>query len=92
MLENVANQAVSAIENARLYENIQKVYLSTIEVLASDTMLFEQLRMQFYNITALRLQTDYVNSAGQGLQLDIGTDSFSERVHHVEGVFVAIKE
>jgi putative nucleotidyltransferase with HDIG domain len=35
MLENVANQAVSAIENARLYENIQKVYLSTIEVLAT---------------------------------------------------------
>ncbi len=34
-LENVANQAVSAIENARLYENIQKVYLSTIEVLAT---------------------------------------------------------
>ncbi|MFZ5950430.1 MAG: HD domain-containing phosphohydrolase [Candidatus Rifleibacteriota bacterium] len=34
MLENMANQAVSAIENARLYENIQKVYLSTIEVLA----------------------------------------------------------
>lgn len=35
MLENMANQAVSAIENARLYENIQKVYLSTIEVLAT---------------------------------------------------------
>lgn len=35
MLGNVANQAVSAIENARLYENIQKVYLSTIEVLAT---------------------------------------------------------
>lgn len=34
-LENVANQAVSAIENARLYENIQKIYLSTIEVLAT---------------------------------------------------------
>ncbi|NCB38579.1 MAG: HD domain-containing protein [Erysipelotrichia bacterium] len=34
-LENVANQAVSAIENARLYENIQKVYISTIEVLAT---------------------------------------------------------
>ena len=35
MLENMANQAVSSIENARLYENIQKVYLSTIEVLAT---------------------------------------------------------
>lgn len=35
MLESVANQAVSAIENAWLYENIQKVYLSTIEVLAT---------------------------------------------------------
>jgi HD-GYP domain-containing protein (c-di-GMP phosphodiesterase class II) len=34
-LVNVANQAVSAIENARLYENIQKIYLSTIEVLAT---------------------------------------------------------
>lgn len=35
MLENMANQAVSSIENARLYENIQKVYLATIEVLAT---------------------------------------------------------
>lgn len=35
MLANVANQAVSAIENARLYENIQQVYISTIEVLAT---------------------------------------------------------
>lgn len=34
-LKAVATQAVSAIENARLYENIQKVYLSTIEVLAT---------------------------------------------------------
>ena len=34
-LTNVANQAVAAIENARLYENIQKIYLSTIEVLAT---------------------------------------------------------
>jgi len=35
ILEALANQAVSAIDNARLYENIQKVYLSTIEVLAT---------------------------------------------------------
>ena len=35
ILEAVANQAVSAIDNARLYENIQKVYLSTVEVLAT---------------------------------------------------------
>ncbi len=35
ILEAVANQAVSAIDNARLYENIQKVYLATIEVLAT---------------------------------------------------------
>lgn len=35
MLEAVANQAVSAIDNARLYDNIQKVYLATIEVLAT---------------------------------------------------------
>ncbi len=34
-LKAVATQAVSAIENARLYANIQKVYLSTIEVLAT---------------------------------------------------------
>ncbi len=34
-LKAVATQAVSAIENARLYENIQKIYLSTIEVLAT---------------------------------------------------------
>ena len=34
-LENVANQASTAIENSRLYENIQEVYLSTIEVLAT---------------------------------------------------------
>jgi len=35
ILEAVGNQAVSAIDNARLYENIQKVYLATIEVLAT---------------------------------------------------------
>lgn len=35
ILEAVANQAVSAIDNARLYENIQKVYLATVEVLAT---------------------------------------------------------
>lgn len=35
ILEAIANQAVSAIDNARLYENIQKMYLSTIEVLAT---------------------------------------------------------
>lgn len=35
ILEALANQAVSAIDNARLYENIQKVYLATIEVLAT---------------------------------------------------------
>ncbi|HNW34421.1 MAG TPA: HD domain-containing protein [Candidatus Ozemobacteraceae bacterium] len=35
ILEALGNQAVSAIDNARLYENIQKVYLATIEVLAT---------------------------------------------------------
>ncbi|MBF0407136.1 MAG: GAF domain-containing protein [Candidatus Riflebacteria bacterium] len=42
MLQAVANQAVSAIDNARLYENIaglykyiQNVYLSTVDVLAT---------------------------------------------------------
>ncbi len=35
ILDAIANQAVSAIDNAKLYENIQKVYLSTIEVLAT---------------------------------------------------------
>lgn len=35
ILEAVGNQAVSAIDNARLYQNIQKVYISTIEVLAT---------------------------------------------------------
>ncbi|HNV68452.1 MAG TPA: HD domain-containing protein, partial [Candidatus Ozemobacteraceae bacterium] len=35
ILEAVANQAVSALDNARLYENIQRVYLSTVEVLAT---------------------------------------------------------
>lgn len=35
ILEAVANQAVSALDNARLYENIQKVYLATVEVLAT---------------------------------------------------------
>ncbi|MFZ2955798.1 MAG: HD domain-containing phosphohydrolase [Candidatus Ozemobacteraceae bacterium] len=35
ILGAVANQAVSALDNARLYENIQKVYLATVEVLAT---------------------------------------------------------
>ncbi|MBF0501633.1 MAG: GAF domain-containing protein [Candidatus Riflebacteria bacterium] len=35
ILEAVANQAVSALDNARLYDNIQKVYLATVEVLAT---------------------------------------------------------
>ncbi|MBF0545185.1 MAG: GAF domain-containing protein [Candidatus Riflebacteria bacterium] len=35
MLQAVANQAVSAIDNARLYENIQNVYLATVDVLAT---------------------------------------------------------
>lgn len=35
LLEAVSNQSVSALDNARLYENIQKVYLATVEVLAT---------------------------------------------------------
>ena len=35
ILEAIANQAVSSLDNARLYENIQRVYLSTVEVLAT---------------------------------------------------------
>ena len=35
ILGAVANQAVSALDNARLYANIQKVYLATVEVLAT---------------------------------------------------------
>ncbi|MBI3037968.1 GAF domain-containing protein, partial [bacterium] len=35
MLEAIANLAVSALDNARLYQNIQKIYLSTVDVLAT---------------------------------------------------------
>ncbi len=35
LLEAISNQSVSAIDNARLYANIQKVYLATVEVLAT---------------------------------------------------------
>jgi len=35
LLEAVGNLAVNAIENARLYENISKLYLSTVKVLSA---------------------------------------------------------
>jgi hypothetical protein len=47
--------------------------------------------MQLDDVARLGFQPDDVDTPSEGLQIRIGASRFAKRVHHLEGVFVAVE-
>ena len=56
-----------------------------------NAVLFEQLGVQFDDVTRLGFQPDHVHAARQRLQIGIRACGFAERIGHGKRIFVAIK-
>ena len=55
-------------------------------------MFFKQFGVCINHVGGLAFQTYHVYAAGEGLQVGIRPGYFAEGVHHIKGIFVAIKE
>jgi hypothetical protein len=47
--------------------------------------------MQLDNVSRLGIETDHIDAPGEGLQVCVFPRRFPEAVHHIEGIFVAVK-
>ena len=54
-------------------------------------MLLEKFGMEIDDVAGLAGEADHVDTAGKGLQIDIGTDHFAALVHHIKGIFLAVE-
>jgi hypothetical protein len=57
-----------------------------------DPVFLEHLGVKIDDVARLGIQSHYVDPAGEGLELGVGTGRYTELVHHVEGRFVAVEE
>jgi len=56
-----------------------------------DPVLLEHLRVERDDVGRLTVEPDDVHATSEGLEDGIRTHSSPERIHHVEGVFVAVQ-
>jgi len=66
--------------------------IESIEVAdGGHSVFFEELGVEVDNVAGLGGETDYVDAAGEGLEVDVGTDGRAPFVHHFKGVFLAVE-
>ena len=56
-----------------------------------DTVFLEEFCMKIDDIAGLGGKTHNVHTAGEGLQVHIGTHSSSPEIHHFKGIFLAVE-
>ena len=54
-------------------------------------MAGEEFGMKLDNVSRLRLEADHIGTASEGLQLRLPARLGPQRIHHLEGIFVAVE-
>ena len=85
MFESVAGNGLSG--DIKVADVVESVEVAD----GGHAVLFEELGMQVDDVAGLGREADHVHSAGEGLEIDAGTDGCAPFVHHFESIFLAVE-